>query len=180
MSDKGATAKDLVQLIKAYHADGDDELVALYSHKLLELRDRLEKSVRDRGEIPTENWNKAYRIINNELGLDDTMFRILVTESAQKYVHPTAEEIAEKPSMNENIDDFITLINYFGHDAKMSDAGRILIPQDLRQAVGIEREIILLGKTNHFEIWDAQSLRERIQSILADKDLKSRLKAEGI
>ena len=36
--------------------------------------------------------------------------------------------------------------------------GRILIPNHLRQEVGIEREVVLIGMLNHFEIWSPERL----------------------
>ncbi len=36
--------------------------------------------------------------------------------------------------------------------------GRILIPTHLRQEAGIDREVILLGMLNHFEIWSPKRL----------------------
>jgi MraZ protein len=32
--------------------------------------------------------------------------------------------------------------------------GRVLIPQRLREAAGLDRELTLLGNGDHFEIWD--------------------------
>jgi MraZ protein len=39
-------------------------------------------------------------------------------------------------------------------DVEMDAAGRVLIAPELREAVGIGREAILLGMGNHFELWD--------------------------
>lgn len=45
-------------------------------------------------------------------------------------------------------------------DVDMDGAGRILIAPELRIAVGLVRDIMLLGMGNHFEIWDAAKLAE--------------------
>jgi len=39
-------------------------------------------------------------------------------------------------------------------DVDMDGTGRVLVSPELRQAVGLEREVILLGMGNHFELWD--------------------------
>ncbi len=45
-------------------------------------------------------------------------------------------------------------------DVEMDSAGRILISPELRSAVGLTREVMLLGMGSHFEIWDAAKLEE--------------------
>ena len=49
-------------------------------------------------------------------------------------------------------------------DVEMDGTGRVLISPELRAAAGIEKETMLLGMGNHFELWDkatyeAQELR---------------------
>ena len=39
-------------------------------------------------------------------------------------------------------------------DAELDATGRVLISPELRQAVSIDRETLLLGMGNHFELWD--------------------------
>lgn len=39
-------------------------------------------------------------------------------------------------------------------DVEMDGTGRVLVSPELRQAVGLEREVVLLGMGNHFELWD--------------------------
>lgn len=41
-------------------------------------------------------------------------------------------------------------------DVEMDSAGRILIAPELRQAVGLSRDVMLLGMGSHLEIWDAE------------------------
>ena len=45
-------------------------------------------------------------------------------------------------------------------DVDMDSAGRILISPELRTAVALSREVMLLGMGSHFEIWDAAKLEE--------------------
>ena len=52
-------------------------------------------------------------------------------------------------------------------DVELDSAGRILISPELRQAVGLERDVMLLGMGTHFEIWDAAKLAESEQQALA-------------
>ena len=43
-------------------------------------------------------------------------------------------------------------------DVEVDSAGRILISPELRGAVGLEKEVMMLGMGTHFEIWDAATL----------------------
>jgi MraZ protein len=45
-------------------------------------------------------------------------------------------------------------------DVDMDGAGRILVTPELRNAVGLSRDVMLLGMGTHFEIWDAARLAE--------------------
>ena len=39
-------------------------------------------------------------------------------------------------------------------DVELDGTGRILVSPELRTAAGIEKEAVLLGMGNHFELWD--------------------------
>ena len=39
-------------------------------------------------------------------------------------------------------------------DVDMDGTGRVLVAPELRQAVGLSKEVVLLGMGNHFELWD--------------------------
>lgn len=39
-------------------------------------------------------------------------------------------------------------------DVEMDGAGRLLVAPELRQGVGIDKDVTLLGMGTHFELWD--------------------------
>jgi len=47
-------------------------------------------------------------------------------------------------------------------------AGRILIPKDLRELAGLERECALVGLGEHLELWDRAALRANEEASLAE------------
>ena len=53
-------------------------------------------------------------------------------------------------------------------DVEMDSAGRVLISPELRAAVGLEKEVMMLGMGSHFEIWDAAKLAESEAQAVAD------------
>lgn len=52
-------------------------------------------------------------------------------------------------------------------DVEMDGAGRILVAPELRAAVGLQRDVMLLGMGSHFEIWDAAQLTENEAQAIA-------------
>lgn len=46
-------------------------------------------------------------------------------------------------------------------DVEIDSAGRVLIAPELRAAVGLKRDAMLLGMGGHFELWDAEALAAR-------------------
>ena len=52
-------------------------------------------------------------------------------------------------------------------DVEMDSAGRILISPELRAAVGLSKDVMLLGMGTHFEIWDAAKLAENEEQAVA-------------
>ncbi|KAA0217140.1 MAG: transcriptional regulator MraZ [Lautropia sp.] len=52
-------------------------------------------------------------------------------------------------------------------DVDMDATGRILISPELRSAVSLNREVMLLGMGSHFEIWDTGTLAAKERETLA-------------
>lgn len=52
-------------------------------------------------------------------------------------------------------------------DVEMDGSGRILIAPELRTAVSLTREVMLLGMGSHFELWDAAEWARREAEDLA-------------
>ena len=53
-------------------------------------------------------------------------------------------------------------------DVEMDGNGRILVAPELRNAVGMQRDVMVLGMGSHFEIWDASKLAENEAKAIAD------------
>ncbi|KFD20636.1 MULTISPECIES: division/cell wall cluster transcriptional repressor MraZ [Tatumella] len=68
-----------------------------------------------------------------------------------------------------------------GHasECQMDNAGRLLLASTLRQHAGLQKEIMLVGQFNKFELWDKpawyQQIREDIESESAQGELSERL-----
>ncbi|OCC14744.1 Cell division protein MraZ [Dissulfuribacter thermophilus] len=50
-------------------------------------------------------------------------------------------------------------------ECKLDSHGRILIPATLRDEVEIEKEVVLLGMLDHFEIWSRDKLEQELKIV---------------
>ncbi len=41
-------------------------------------------------------------------------------------------------------------------DVQVDSAGRIMIPADQRKKAGIDKDVVIVGNTGYFEVWDAK------------------------
>lgn len=61
-------------------------------------------------------------------------------------------------------------------DVDMDGTGRVLVAPELRQAVGLSKDAVLLGMGNHFELWDratyeaqeAEAMQAEMPSVFQD------------
>lgn len=52
-------------------------------------------------------------------------------------------------------------------NVQVDSAGRLMLPADQREAVGIDKNVVIVGNTGYFEVWDAK----RYDEMDADIDL---------
>jgi len=67
------------------------------------------------------------------------------------------------------------------HELEMDKAGRVLLPATLRHHAGLEKETMLVGQLNKFEIWSDERWQQQIQDDMAaelsgDFELSDRLR----
>ena len=82
------------------------------------------------------------------LGLDGCLF---VYPNEQWDVF--AEQLSNLPATEEGRD-FQRYFYENAVDAEIDKQGRVLIPQELRNAAGLTKDIVFIGMNNRIEIWD--------------------------
>ncbi len=50
-------------------------------------------------------------------------------------------------------------------DVQVDAAGRVMLLADQREAVGIDKDVVIVGNTGYFEVWDAQLYDQMDQEI---------------
>jgi MraZ protein len=56
----------------------------------------------------------------------------------------------------------------YAADCQMDGQGRILIQQELREYAGLDKQVVILGQGNKFELWDQQAWNQQRDQWLQD------------
>lgn len=51
------------------------------------------------------------------------------------------------------------------NDVEVDASGRIMLSADVRAAAGIDKEVVIVGNTGRFEIWDAKRYEQAFQQV---------------
>jgi MraZ protein len=89
------------------------------------------------------------------------------------YPLPDWEEIERKlmrlSSFNKSTRRLQRLMVGYASELEVDGQGRVLIPRELREFAGLERQAMLIGQGNKFELWDEARWNERRDSWLTDE-----------
>lgn len=87
------------------------------------------------------------------------------------YPHPAWEPIGAKiqalSSFNEQARWWQRLLVGFAEEAEPDASGRILVSPALRKFARLEKQVMLVGQGNHFELWDAGAWDEKLAAAMA-------------
>lgn len=87
------------------------------------------------------------------------------------YPLPTWEEIEAKlvhlPSLQPQVRELQRLLVGHATEISMDSHGRVLLPAELREFAKLERDVVLLGLMNKFELWDRSAWDARREHSLA-------------
>ncbi len=80
---------------------------------------------------------------------------------------PIRAKILAAPSLETQSAMLRRLLVGFATDAEMDAAGRLLVPPELRQYAGLEKQVWLVGQGSHFEIWSDAGWKQQQDAIFA-------------
>jgi len=90
------------------------------------------------------------------------------------YPLPEWEEIERKlvrlPSFNKQSRRLQRLLIGHATECQLDANGRVLLPPPLREFASLNRQAVLIGQGNKFELWDEQIWNERRDVWLAEED----------
>ncbi len=97
---------------------------------------------------------------------EDTTYYVTSDDGSCAQIYPMAvwERIAQKfqepPRFEPAKIKFQKFTSYYGLITEMDPQGRILIPQALREDAHISGDVIVIGKTDHLEVWNNEVIRK--------------------
>jgi MraZ protein len=121
--------------------------------------------------------------------LDDCQGQMVCTIDTQQsclLLYPLSEweeielKLSKLSSMNPHERRLQRLLLGYAMEAEMDGNGRILLSAPLRQHAQLEKQLMLVGQLNKFEIWDAHVWQQQVQQdieteTLANFELTERL-----
>ncbi|MBW1739954.1 MAG: division/cell wall cluster transcriptional repressor MraZ [Deltaproteobacteria bacterium] len=93
------------------------------------------------------------------------------------------ERILNLSVKSENMRRFRRIFIGGAHECFLDKQARILIPPSLRQYAGLNKEIVLVGVLDHFEIWAKESWMEedaRLQNDIKNEDVRNEVAELGL
>ena len=93
---------------------------------------------------------------------DDNTYYVTSDDGNCAQIYPlhvwerVAQKFQEPPRMDPAKMKLQRFTSYYGLLTQMDPQGRILIPPSLRSYAGLDKEVVILGMPNRFEIWDRE------------------------
>src|SRR5262245_5707943 len=82
------------------------------------------------------------------------------------------KKIAAAPSSNPSVQKFKRNVNFFGHEAEIDGADRILLPAVLRERAAVHGDVFVMGADDHLEVWNRDAFDAAMKSrSIDDTDL---------
>ncbi len=90
-----------------------------------------------------------------------------------------ASKLQEHPRMDPAKQKLQRITSYYGLVTQMDPQGRILIPQLLRDDAGISGDVMVIGKTDHLEVWNGEVIRKSVKEEPLTVEERERLAQQG-
>jgi MraZ protein len=125
------------------------------THLSLDLKNRLAIPARYREELLLSKLTVT---------LESANYLILYPESNWLDVR---EKVQNLPSGSHPlVKSYQRLILGYAETVELDKAGRILVPQALKGMVKLDKEVVLVGMGNRFELWDKQAWQQETEKAL--------------
>ncbi|MCC5797685.1 MAG: division/cell wall cluster transcriptional repressor MraZ [Methylophaga sp.] len=90
----------------------------------------------------------------------------------QVYPMPEWEAVEQKltalPSLNPQVRRLKRMLLGYATECEMDSHGRVLLPAKLREFAGLDKNVVMIGQGNKFELWDEQTWNELMEACLEE------------
>ncbi len=87
---------------------------------------------------------------------------------------PDWEDVERKlvrlPSLNKAVRRMLRIMVGYATEVEMDASGRILVSRELREFASLEKNVMLVGQGNKFELWDEATWNDKCDEWLDDDD----------
>lgn len=136
------------------------ELLGEFSRKI---------DAKGRLSLPAEFRKELSDNLRMTLSLDGSCLYIFETEDFNKWVESLFEAQGGFNVANTQMARLKLKLNSRAGKCEVDNAGRISLSAALRETVGFDKDVVIIGNGDHIEIWD----EERWNQFLLDTDLTS-------
>lgn len=95
------------------------------------------------------------------MGLDGCLFLF-----PNSYWDKLSEKLASLPLTNQQARHFVRLLVQQATEMTLDSQGRTLIPDFLRQAAKLKKQVVVAGALTKIEIWDQDTYHEHLDSLM--------------
>ncbi len=78
------------------------------------------------------------------------------------------KKLSELPSLNPQVRKLKRMLLGYATECEMDNNGRILLPAKLREFAGLEKNTVMIGQGNKFELWDEQAWNSLMDACLEE------------
>ncbi len=144
-------------------------LLGSYLAKIDE-KSRLRLPAKFRRDLPETQGNTYY--VTSDDGLCAQIYPISVWEQM-------AKKLQEHPRMDPAKQKLQRITSYYGLVTQMDPQGRILIPQLLRDDARMSGDVMVIGKTDHLEVWNGEVIRKSVKEEPLTVEEREKLAQQG-
>lgn len=132
------------------------ELVGEYRHKL---------DAKGRLSLPSDFRKVLPQNLKVTLSPKNDSLYVFDSEGFGTWVNSLFEKDGGFTASNSKHVNMRKVLNSRAKNVDLDGSGRIGVSADLREAAGLTKDVVLVGDTDHFEIWDAKRWDEFCDSV---------------
>jgi len=85
----------------------------------------------------------------------------------EEYAEYTTRALADLPALSARRAELERFFFGGSHDTELDAAGRIMVPPHLRDAGGLEKDVVVVGVGERLELWDKQTWTDHRPALLS-------------